>query len=73
MEAKRTEVVNLIHAGFTRVCLQVIRISGVPKTTFYKVKKRDSAKRVQMPSPVNKSSLKSLKGMLKTEKLFNIV
>ena len=86
MEAKRTEVLNLIHAGFTRVYLQLIRISGVSKTTFYKVKKRDSAERAQMSSPVNKKVDKKLTekfkkhvennptmSIRKTAKLFNVV
>ena len=62
----------------------MIRISGVSKTTFY-VKKRDSAERAQMSSPVNKKVDKkfteklkkhvvknSTMSIRKTAKLFNV-
>ena len=46
MKAKKTEVLNLIHAGFVfRSRLptkKVTRISGLSKSTLYKVKKRGS-------------------------------
>ena len=57
MKAKRTEVLNLTHAGLYHAGLpttKVVRIYEVSKSTIYKVKKCDSAERAQILTPLNK-------------------
>ena len=68
MKTKRTEVLNLIHTGllcWLRIHAGILtkKRSGMSKSTVYK--KRDSAERPQMPTPVNKNVDKKFTERLK--------